>query len=146
MLDRFRKNEGADQLDMFPEDIEDRNNKRAFKLACAAVLGFIALFFLIGPAPAEEVTSPPMIIQGGIICDTIEEVKVFIDSKGVETPEGCGVLRSGALATVTLLEKYESNNYGFAIARYDFLTPPLAEQPQYGFWGNPVKLASLTDI
>lgn len=99
-----------------------------------------AALLIATPAVADEPTSPPLRLSGGLICDTITQVASYLDNPAQiattgQWPEGCGKLQGLSIGTVTLLAQYHTSTHIFQIVRYDFHDPELGIQ--YGYWGNP---------
>lgn len=95
--------------------------------------------FLTAPVFAEEgPTSGVRPLNGGIICDDLDQVRTLLETR--TRVEGCGQLRTsrGVPGTVTLLGEFEANGHIFMLARYNFVVPTPWNQVQYGWWGRPV--------
>lgn len=87
--------------------------------------------------PASSMAEP-LVIRGGIICDTLEDVENLIRQEPAPT---CGRLTIAVPAEVTMLEPFTHNGVRFDMAQYDFLVPvPWGVQTQYGFWGQPERI------
>jgi len=104
------------------------------------ILKSIAFALLIGgTAMADDKTSPPIYLTGGLICDTLDQAIEQVGKTRADVPvSGCGVLRGNLLGTVTILAPFETKTHRFTMARYDFLSGPLEGQSQFGYWGRPV--------
>ena len=108
-------------------------------------LVLVLLFCFPGATLADESadseareTSPPLVISGGIICDSLEQAVEQIDtfqSGDREWAEGCGQLVRPVLATVTLLGEQQIGQMVYQMAEFNFVGGQLP--PQYGFWGPP---------
>lgn len=72
MEDRVRKHQGADQLELFAPE---RNNRRAFRVAIIAVVLAIGAVIFVPFAFAQE--------QGvGLICNQASEIEAYLAEKG----------------------------------------------------------------
>lgn len=83
---------------------------------------------------AEENTSPPIPLSGGIICDTLDDVIAVIERQPAET---CGRLVIPAVGTVTPVVEYEAHGMKFYLVRFDFMNPRGFAPIQYGWFGKP---------
>lgn len=103
-------------------------------------------FFTVNLTYAGE-TSKPMVIGGGLICDTLEQAIEQIETTPrMDFVDGCGRLDGRQVATVTPLAPLHHKGYVFPMVRFDFLSPvPWDNQVQYGFWGKPIKKTAETD-
>lgn len=103
-----------------------------------AVHALFALFFLYPANAQEQVLAEATHIQGGLICNTQDEVHqaIKLSEQGkhlaviVQEIDGCGVLTRPALAKVTAVEKHSAEKGNYLIVRFDFLELP--HPPQYG--------------
>lgn len=88
----------------------------------------------------ENPTSPPILMSGGIIYDTLEQAREFASNWKTPTfrgVPGCGFLQGRAVGTVTMMEPLETSTNVYPMARYDFTAGPLKGQTQYGWFGRP---------
>lgn len=104
---------------------------------------YLALALMAANAAYGEIIGT-MPIEGGLICDTPEEVLTFLNSNGTELPPGCGRLAIAHVATVHLTKVHEVNGLRFALARYDFIKPGTI-WTQYGYWGQPISITATND-
>ena len=112
----------------------------------------LALALLFAPmAQAQEPEGQPMVWRGGIICDTLDELKTWLDginNRGEqvgEVPEGCGTLRvhpgliqqlGGMPMRATVQGTYENDfAENIVLAEFDFTVSPyrLTIGVQYGY-------------
>lgn len=109
-----------------------------------------AACLLAAPVMAEErTTSPPFVMSGGIICDTLEQAREFATNwrtVGFNGVDGCGVLRGRVLGTVTMMDPLETRTHTYPMARYDFLAGPLNGQTQYGWFGRPTVKSAAVEV
>lgn len=94
----------------------------------ALLLGALVLF------QSQAQAQAPLVISGGAICDTAEEVKTFITTNHV--PEGCGELTGSLAVMASVVEIFEHDRYLFVIGRYAFLQEGKVHV-QYGIMGPP---------
>lgn len=102
------------------------------------LLGLACLAIALTPARAEEqVLHEAIVGQGGLICDTVEEVKSFIGVQearaGGDIPSGCGILQTPAVMRVIAVGTFETPRRKYLLVRYEFLSIPMP--PQYGIGG-----------
>ena len=95
----------------------------------------LALCLSTALLPSMTRAETPGYINGGLICDTLEDAISYI--QGEEAPT-CGTLVIPTLAVVIELAPFEHDGLIFLMTQYDFLEPvSWGVQTQYGFWGAP---------
>lgn len=127
MLDRFRHNEGADQLDLFPEATRPKY--------VAWVVGGILLVLLL--CLVKAMAGEPIILTQALICDTEDQVKDQLDIMTSATNarvdptmvEGCGSLIYAVPAIITPTSVYENKYIRAQLAKIEI--PDMAVQ--YGY-------------
>ena len=100
------------------------------------ILTTIFLVFGFSAYADEPITSPPMFLEGGLICDTLEQAVHNIENPETFS-EGCGLLAKPIVGTVTILGVFDHNGLRFHLARYEFVGDNGFNPIQYGFWGVP---------
>lgn len=114
-------------------------------IAGLVILALLALGFGANKVLAQEevVLVERMVGQGGVICDTADEVKEFIDGNKVD---GCGRLRNALPMRVTAVGQHTGSARKCIVVRYDFLTGKL-NPPQFGIYKCVItKTAQGTDL
>ncbi len=97
------------------------------------LIATIALSIVATTSLAEEI-SAPMTLNGGIICDTLDDVIALLEKEPAPT---CGRLMSAHIGTVTHVAEYEANGLMFNLVRFDFANPLNFPKIQYGWFGKP---------
>lgn len=106
-----------------------------------AILKSLAVVAMLAASPVraeetEHVLHEAIVGQGGLICDTVDEVKSFIgsqESRSEDIPSGCGSLQQPAVMRVVVVGVFETPRRKYLLVRYDFLSLPMP--PQYGIGG-----------
>jgi hypothetical protein len=124
-LDKFRRHEGDDQLDFWPERQTPWSKK--IIIGTLAVVALIALM-------ASSYAQVPVIVSSGVICDEAEEVKALVTTG--DAPQGCGALLAEVGAILEVVEQFEHERLVFTIGRFYI---PLEDGlfVQYGLIGEP---------
>lgn len=92
-------------------------------------------------ATSANAESKPLMIGGGYICDTLDQIIELIETKATKQIEGCGRLQGRFPATVTPVVEYKAHGLNFNLAQYDFVVPvPWGVQRQYGYFGKPTAI------
>jgi len=111
---------------------------RSYQVAWTVFI--VALSMLAYGTPVRAHDEPEQTrsnIEGGIICDTLEQVKDYIHKPAMLSP-GCGRLVGMRPATVTMLPDYIFNGLRFHMTQYEFNADvPWGVPIQFGFWGQP---------
>lgn len=92
-----------------------------------ALLACVLLLLAMSWARAEEhVLAEDTVGVGGLICDTADEVRTYVTSKGADIPSGCGELIIPMRMRVVMIDVIGD----IALVRYEFLDGQLP--PQFG--------------
>lgn len=90
----------------------------------------------VSPVYAEEkeqVLYEAIVAQGGLICDSVDEVKSFItvhEAKEGSPPSGCGVLQKPLVVRVVIVGVFETARWKYLLVRYELVGT--TEPPQFG--------------
>lgn len=97
-----------------------------------SILIGLAILAITLPAKAEEVVlHEAVVVEGGLMCNTVEEVKSFIgvqESRSGDIPPGCGLLQVPVALRVISLGTYETRRRTFLLVRFEFLSVPMPVQ------------------
>ena len=110
-----------------------------------ALLVFIIALMIVSRAwgeSSESVLAESTVGQGGLLCDTTEEVVAVITSlesgmsidATLQSVAGCGILIVPMRMRVVALGTYETEKFKYLLVRYDFLDTPIP--PQFGIEGR----------
>lgn len=135
-INRFRKHEGDEQLDLFPE--EEAQNRFFWKVAAVIIVLAFALLY----APLVFAEGMSVMLNNALLCDTEEQVKEQVDifsaepyATNPEIVEGCGYLTHPLPAVVTPTTTYENEQTITMLAIIQIVGFP----PQYGYVAYEVK-------
>lgn len=111
---------------------------RLLRLIALALFAIIALMITARAQEPEEVLAEAQMGQGGLICDTQQQVLQFIilqdagvsPLEAIRTIDGCGVLTRPQLMKVIAVGTHTTEAHKYLLCRYEFLGSDMP--PQYG--------------
>lgn len=97
----------------------------------AIFAGLVCLAMALPAQAEEQVLYESILGQGGLVCDSVEEVKSFIvaqEARSGDAPSGCGYLVRPVIMRVIGIGTFDTRTRTYLLVRYEFLTVQMPHQ------------------